>query len=243
MKPSRRMWHGVPLRPDHMALRVVLAVAVVALGVAIALPAIADTGCRPGAPPPGAASKDVSDIYGQPATLWLTNLIVGIATAQGYGEAAIHSASPIERRALLIDAQQDSNHQIIVDAGREAHLYTVSGCTITPVIDEAGACRSLAHCQAGMPFLFDMGHRAGNGDGIGCSDLGDGRHLVELLPKNDNGQRTVRRTEIELNGATATIGQSDTVTATSDQDRAWTTAHTISCGDLTIARDGLPATD
>jgi hypothetical protein len=54
---------------------------------------------------------------------------------------------------------------------------------------------------------------------------------------------TVRRTEIDLNGATATIGQSDTVTATSDQDRAWTTAHTISCGDLTIARDGLPPAD
>jgi hypothetical protein len=92
-----------------------------------------------------------------------------------------------------------------------------------------------------MPFLFDMGHRAGNGDGIGCSDLGAGRHLVELLPKNDNDQLTVRRTEIVLNGATATTGRSDTVTATSDQDPAWTTARTITCGDLTIDRDGLNA--
>ena len=91
-----------------------------------------------------------------------------------------------------------------------------------------------------MPFLFDMGHRAGNGDGIGCSDLGDGRHLVELLPKNNNGQLTVRRTEIDLNGATATIGRSDTVTATSDQDPGWTTAHTVSCGEETIDRDGVP---
>jgi hypothetical protein len=72
----------------------------------------------------GAPSKDISDVYGQPATPWLTNVIVGITTNQGYGEAAIPSASPIVRRALLIDAQQDGNHQIIVDAGREAHLYT-----------------------------------------------------------------------------------------------------------------------
>jgi hypothetical protein len=236
---ARQTLRAVVLRPDPMALRVFLAVAVAALGAVIAPRAIADPGCGPGGPPPGAASKDVSDVYGQPATLWITNLIVGITTNQGYGETAIQSPSPLQRRALLIDAQQDGNHQIIVDAGREAHLYTVSGCTITPVIDQAGACLSYAQCQPGTPFLFDLGHRAGNGDGIGCSDLGDGRHLVQLLPKNDNGQWTVRRTEIDLNGATATIGRSDTVTATSDKDPTWTTSDTISCGDLTIARDGL----
>jgi hypothetical protein len=240
---ARQTLRAVVLRPDPMALRGFLAVAVAALGVVIAPGAIADTGCGPGGPPPGAASKDVSDVYGQAATLWLTNLIVGITTNQGYGEAAIPSASPIARKALFIDAQQDGNHQIIVDAGREAHLYTASGCTVTPVIDQAGACLSLAHCQPGTPFLFDMGHRAGNGDGIGCSDLGDGRHLVALLPKNDNGQWNVRRTQIDLNGATATIGRSDTVTATSDKDPTWTTAQTISCGDLTIARHGLSAGD
>jgi hypothetical protein len=240
---ARLVLRAVVLRPGLSALRVFLAVAVAAIGVVIAPRAIADTGCGPGGPPPGAASKDVSDVYGQPATLWLTNLMVGITTNQGYGEAAIPSPSPLRRRALLIDAQQDGNHQIIVDAGREAHLYTVSGCTITPVVDQAGACLSLAQCRPGIPFLFDMGHRAGNGDGIGCSDLGDGRHLVQLLPKNDNGQWTVRRTEIDLNGATATTGRFDAVTASSVEDPTWTTAHTISCGDLTIAQDGLWAGD
>jgi hypothetical protein len=53
----------------------------------------------------------------------------------------------------------------------------------------------------------------------------------------------VRRTEIDLNGATATIGRSDTVGATSDQDPAWTTAGQISCGGLTMERDGLWAHD
>jgi hypothetical protein len=153
-----------------MTLRAVLIVAIAALGVVIAPGTIADAGCGPGGPPPGAASKPVGDVYGQPATLWITNQIVGITTAQGYGEAAIQSPSPLQREALLIDAQQDGNHQIIVDTGREAHLYTVSGCTITTVVDQQGA-----------PFVFDIGHRRGNGDGVGCSDLGDGRHLVGLL--------------------------------------------------------------
>jgi hypothetical protein len=210
-----------------------LAIAMASFGVLVAPPATADAACGPGGPPPGAASKDVSDAYGQPATMWITNTAVGIATAQGYGEAKIQSPSPLQRWALLIDAQQDGNHQIIVDAGREAILYAVSGCTITPVVDRQGAS-----------FRFDLGHRRGNGDGIGCSDLGDGRHLVGLLQlrnEQDHPLMTVRRTEIDLNGATATIGRSDTVTATSLQDPAWTTASGITCGDLSMLRDGVQA--
>ncbi|HTQ18972.1 MAG TPA: hypothetical protein VML93_16945, partial [Mycobacterium sp.] len=94
---------------------------------------------------------------------------------------------PSSARRCSSTPSKDGNHQIIVDAGREAHLYAVSGCTITPVIDESGARLALARCQPGMPFLFDMGHRAGNGDGIGCDDMGAGRRLVALLPKADNG--------------------------------------------------------
>jgi hypothetical protein len=219
-----------PRRPTVLAWAIPLAVVGTALGVGVAPRAIADTGCGPGGPPPGAASKDISGVYGQPATLWLTDLTVGITTARGYGEAAVRSPSPLQRRALLIDAQHDGNHQIIVDTGRDAPLYTVSGCTITPVVDQQGA-----------PFHFDLGHRQGNGDGIGCSDLGDGRRLVGLLAVQDGDGMSVRRTEIDLNGATATIGRSDTVTASSDQDPAWTTAHDISCGDRSIRQNGLRA--
>lgn len=202
-------------------------------GVVIAPPAMADAACGPGGPPPGAAGKDVSAAYGQPATLWITNTAVGIATAEGYGEAKILSASPLQRSALLIDAQQDGSHQIIVDAGREAILYAVSGCTITPVADRQGAS-----------FRFDLGHRRGNGDGVGCSDLGDGRRLVGLLQlrdEQDNPVMAVRRTEIDLNDATATIGRSDTVPVSSDHDPAWTTASGISCGELTMRKDGVQA--
>jgi hypothetical protein len=210
---------------------VLLAVAIAALGIVIAPAAIADSRCGPGGPPPGAATKDVSATYGQPATLWITDFIVGITTAQGSGKAAIETASPLSPQAVLIDAQQDGTHQIIVDTGREAILYVVSGCTITPAVD-----------RSGVSFRFDIDHRRGNGDGVGCSDLGDGRRLVGLLQLRDEQDQplwAVRRTEINLNGATATIGRSDTVTATSPQDPAWTTAAGISCGDVTMTRDGV----
>jgi hypothetical protein len=214
-------------------LSLLLASVMASFGVVIAPPAIADVGCGPGGPPPGAASKDVSDVYGRPATLWITDTAVGIAIAQGRGQAEIASASPLERSALLIDAQQDGNHQIIVDTGRDAILYAVSGCTITPFVDPQG-----------RPFRFDRGNRQGSGDGVGCSDLGDGRRLVGLLQLRDEDGTpllTVRRTAIDLYGATATIGRSDRVTATSIQDPAWSTAGDISCGDLTMKGDGVQA--
>jgi hypothetical protein len=215
------------------SLSVLLAVVVASLGVVMVPPAVAHAGCAPGGPPPGATGKDVTDSYGQPATLWITNTTVGIATADGYGEAEIRSASPLRRSALLIDAQLDGNHQIIVDAGREAILYSVYGCTITPVVGPQGTS-----------FWFDLGHRRGKGDGIGCTDFGDGRRLVGLLQVRDGEDKPllrVRRTQIDLNGATATIGRSDTVSAVSEEDPAWRTAATITCGDLTMQRDGVQA--
>lgn len=220
------------MRPHHL-LVAAAAVALTALAVPVVPRAVADDGCGSAAAPPSdAAAKDIGAVFGQPATLWLTNSIVGISTAQGYGQAPITSASPLPRSALLVDAHQDGNHQLIVDTGRAGLLYTVSGCTITPVVNERGA-----------PFLFDIGHRSGLGDGVGCSDLGDGRHLVQLLRLHNatDPRLTVRRTEIEVNGSTATTGRSDTVIATSEQDPVWTAATDISCGDLTIARDGVTA--
>jgi hypothetical protein len=198
-----------------MTLRVGVIVATAALGV-LATPsaAVADAGCRPGGPPPGAVTTNASAVYGQPATLWIANdVTVGITTADGTGTASIHTASPIPTQALLIDAQQDGTHQIIADTGREADLYTVSGCNITTVVD-----------QQGKPFQFDIGHRRGTGDGYGCADLGHGPHLIGYLNLPDQ-PGMMRRTEIDLNGATASIGGSDTVPTNSD----------LSCGGVTVA--------
>jgi hypothetical protein len=82
----------------------------------------------------------------------------------------------------------------------------------------------------------------GQPDTLGCSDLGppsQGRQLVGLQAQQDGDQWTVRRTEIGIDGTTASIGRSDTVTATSAQDPAVTSAQTISCGDVSIDKDGV----
>jgi hypothetical protein len=222
------------MNKNRLGIIAAAGIAATALGVLTAPAAAADANCTPtGGPPADATSKDVSDVYGQPATLWVSDTTVGITTAQGTGEAAIETPSPLQRSAFLLDAKGDGHHQIIVDTGREAILYVVSGCTITRAVAEDGG-----------PFVLDIGHRRGLGDGVGCSDLGDGRHLAQLLQLRDDLDRPlmmVRRTEIDLIGSTATTGRSDTFTATSEHDPAWTSAADISCGDRDMANDGVAA--
>ncbi|ORW92615.1 hypothetical protein AWB92_15560 [Mycobacterium sp. IEC1808] len=221
----------------------VVTLLVAALGVPPAR-SFAATGCAPGGDPPpsGAAQRKVGDIDwdGQPDTLWVgqfrdggrTARVAGVTTASGANSGVeIASASPIPLSALAFDAQQDGQHQIIVSDGRSARLYVFADCRLQAAADNQGA-----------PFLFDLANLRGNGTGIGCSDLGPpspGRHLVGLQALNQDGQWTVRRTEINLNGTLATIGKSDTVAATSAQDPAVISAQTISCGDLTISKDGV----
>jgi hypothetical protein len=225
-------------------LLLVVTLLVAVLGVPPAR-SLAATGCAPGgAPPPaGASMRKVSDLDwdGQPDTLWVgqfrdgsgrTDRIAGVTTASGANSGVqVSSASPIPLTALAIDAQQDGQHQVIVSDGRGAHLYVFADCRLQAAADNEGA-----------PFLFDLQDLRDNGTGIGCSDLGPpsaGRHLVGLRALNNDGQWTVRRTEIDVNGTLATIGQSDTVTATSAQDPVVVSAQTISCGDLTISKDGV----
>ena len=201
-------------------------------------------GCAPtGASPPADVSqRKVSDLDwdGRPDTLWVGQVrdadghidrVVGVTTASGaMSEVQVSSATPIPLSALAIDAQQDGQHQIVVSDGRSAHLYVFANCRLETAADNQGA-----------PFLFDLQNLRDHGTGVGCSDLGPpstGRHLVGLQATN-TGQWTVRRTEIDLNGTLATIGESDTVAAASAQDPAVTSAQTISCGNLTIARDGV----
>ncbi len=205
-------------------------------------------GCTPtGAPPPAdAAQRKVRDLDwdGRPDTLWVAqsrdgspssqghiDRVVGVTTASGdNAQVEVASASPIPLAALAIDAQQDGQHQIIVSDGRSAQLYVFADCKLQTVADNQGA-----------PFLFDLQNLRDHGTGVGCGDVGPsspGRHLVGLQALNE-GLWTVRRTEIDLNGTLATIGPSDTVTAASAQDPAVISAQTISCGDLTLAKDGV----
>ena len=136
--------------------------------------------------------------------------------------------------ALAIDAQKDGGNQIIVSDGRSARLYTFADCrhaAIRAAAERAMAGRFCSICRI----------CATTGTGVGCSDLGDGRHLVGLQAVTNSGQWTVRRTEIDLNGPNGRSlpGSPIPSTATSAQDPAVTSAQTISCGDLTIGQDGV----
>lgn len=222
-------------------LRVLLAVALMA-GVLTAAPASADAGCPPGGVvlPPGTVQRQVDDLDGDglPDALWIgtvrgsdgaTNRFVGVSTASGaHTDVQIMSASPIPLAALAIDAENNGQHQIIVSDHRGAYPYVFAGCEIRTVVDNEGA-----------PFVFDLQNRRDRGTGVGCSDLGDGRHLVGLQALPDGDRWTVHRTAVDLNGTLASIGRSDTVTATSAQDPVVTSAQTITCGDLTIDQDGV----
>ena len=226
-------------------MRPVLLVSLLALSawVGITPAAGAVAGCPAGGTPPpvGAAQRQVANLDGGdgPSTLWVgqfrdgdghSNRVVGVSTASGANsDVQISSASPMPLTALAIDAQDNGGNQIIVSDGRSARLYTFAACRLQAVVDREGA-----------PFVFDLQNLRDHGTGVGCSDLGNGRRLVGLQALQTNtGPWTVRRTEIDLNGTVATIGPSDTVTATSAQDPAVTSAQTISCGDHTIGQDGV----
>lgn len=221
--------------------RAVLVAALIA-GVLTAPSASADDGCAPGGtpPPPGTVQRQVDDLDGDglPDALWIskvrgadgaTHRFVGVSTASGANtDVQVESASPIPLTALAIDAQNNGQHQIIVSDQRGAYLYVFAGCKIRGVVDDHGA-----------RFVFDLQNLRDRGTGVGCSDLGEGRRLVQLQALQDGNQWTVRRTAVELNGTVASIGRSDTVTATSAQDPVVASAHTITCGNLTIDQDGV----
>lgn len=208
-------------------IRALVAAALMTLsGVVVCAAPASAQGCAPTAPPPGAATRPVGPLDGQPATLWVsTDGYVGIT---GYGSVQVANAGPLPLQAMVIDAEENGKHQLIVSNGRGAHLYEVSACQISAFTDPES-----------QPFLFDMENLRGTGTGIGCSDLGDGRHLVGLQAVMDNTYWTVRRTQINLDGTIATVGRSDSITAPSAQDPAVTSAQTISCGDQTISADGV----
>lgn len=178
-------------------------------------PAQADPMCNPGGPPDGAATRP----FGA-GTVWVSpNGLVGITTTEGTGSLRVPSASPMPIQALVVDAENNGRRELIVSDGRAAFLYLVDGCRIEPVFDGQG-----------RSFVFDLQNLRDAGTGVGCEDLGGGRRLVALQTLGDGSQ--MRRTEITINGNTAAAGRSDVVGGTP-------AASTITCGEQTMAGDGV----
>lgn len=198
--------------------------AIIAAAVMNAPAAQADPFCTGDGPPPGSASKPYDG-----GTLWISpDGLIGVTTAGGNGRVRVPSASPMPLQAMVVDAGANGQQQLIVSDGRGAHLFVLAGCKISEAYDGQGD-----------PFVFDLQNLRGNGTGVGCGDLGDGPHLIGLQALPDGAGYTVHRTEVDLDGFTATLGRSDTVSGTSREDPVVASAMTISCGVQTMAQNGV----
>lgn len=176
-------------------------------------PAQANPLCNSDGQPADAATRPYDG-----GVVWISgNGLIGVTTPDGVGSVRVPSASPMPLQAMVVDAENNGQHQLIVSNGRSAHLFALTHCWILTLFDGQGE-----------PFVFDLQNLRGKGTGVGCEDLGDGRHLVALQSVPDG----VNRTQINLDGTSALPGRSDTVP--SDPS-----AQTITCGDQTMANNGV----
>ena len=159
---------------------------------------------------------------------------IAVTTASGatFGIDFV-SASPINRSALFGDADGNGRIVMIVSDGREAFLYVVRRCAITPVTNPEG-----------RQYTFDLGLRYGNGTGVGCLMFPGiaGQTLVGLkLVRNPNNgdPESVTETQILIRGATARNGKSFTAKATDRSLPLIQRADQITCGEQTFGTSGV----
>lgn len=191
--------------------------------------------------PAGVVSNLTIDVDGdgKADTEWIQTdsggqVLLGITTASGatFG-AHFSSASPIARSMLVADATGNGEIVALAGDGRQANLFVVDGCHLTPATNDQGS-----------QYTFDLGFGA-YGTGIGCSQVvgTSGRQLVGLkLNLDASGNPTsVDRTVVQLDGTRATNGPSDSidVRGRAVSDPAVTTAREITCATRTLSADGV----
>ena len=170
----------------------------------------------------GDGTPDTAWIATQPAADGSTEF--GVQTASGDAIAAdLQSASPVARSLLVADVTGHGELVALVSDGRQVALYAISDCSIVPVQDAQG-----------QQYSFDLGF-TGYGTGVGCADV-DGDGVRDLVGLQADGT-SITSTAVELDGPHATNGPSTTTTdATAAQ---LDLAHQVTCGDLTLAADGV----
>jgi len=148
----------------------------------------------------------------------------GVQTASGDAISAdVQSASPIARSLLVADVTGTGELVALVSDGRQVLLYAISDCSIVPVQNAQG-----------QQYAFDLGF-TGFGTGVGCADV-DGDGVRDLVGLQADGT-SITSTVVTLAGPKATNGTSRTsADATAAQLAA---AHQVTCGDLTLAADGV----
>ncbi|WP_127784428.1 hypothetical protein [Rhodococcus sp. X156] len=170
---------------------------------------------------------------GRRDTGWLDRgTTLGITTASGATfSLPVDLAGGGSRSALVADPDgRGSTIAALVSDGRTVELFVVRNCGLFP-----------AHNAQGETYRFDLGLR-GNGTGVGCSQVqgSSGRTLVGLNQRlDDSGQSVdVTRTQVLIEGTSARNGASDTVAALPGSGAA-DTASGVTCGDLSMATDGI----
>src|SRR5947209_2369138 len=116
----------------------------------------------------------------------------------------VSSASPVARSVLFADVTGHGEVIALGSDGRQVQLYAVSQCQLVPVKNAQG-----------QQYAFDLGF-TGYGTGVGCVDANrDGTtDLVGLKYVPDpQGEGTIQRTIVTLNGPHARNGATDTVPA------------------------------
>jgi hypothetical protein len=188
--------------------------------------------------PSGAQTKQTIDVDGdgRPDTEWIATtpdgdggVPFGVRTASGAVlTATINSASPVARSVMFADVTGHGEVIALASDGRQVLLYAVSGCEIV-------AEKNLQ----GKQYAFDLGF-TGYGTGVGCVDAnGDGTtDLVGLdyVPESQ-GEGTIKRTIVTLDGPDARNGATDTVPA-SNANLAQE-AQSVTCGDQTLTANGV----
>jgi hypothetical protein len=188
--------------------------------------------------PQGAQSKQTVDVDGdgRADTEWIATspdsgggVPFGVRTASGaVFSATISSASPIARSVMFADVTGHGEIIALASDGRQVLLYAVSDCQIIPEKN-----------LQGQQYAFDLGF-TGFGTGVGCVDAnGDGTtDLVGLtFVAEPQGQGTIQRTIVQLQGPNARNGATDTVPA-SNANLA-DEARSVGCGDRTLQTDGV----
>ncbi|PWD51565.1 hypothetical protein C8046_13860 [Serinibacter arcticus] len=190
-------------------------------------------------PPPGAAVAEIVDVDGdgRPDSAWITagaDRAIGVTTASGATfSAPISSASPIPASAVVGSvATTDAGDApvVLVDLGREAQVFALTGCAVTQTVDDAG-----------QPYVFDRGF-GGQGTGVGCSDVDGAPRLAGLLAEETSDGWTVTRTLIDLSDGARLAGNGSVevvATAAAADDPVVTTAQEVSCGDQVAGAGGL----
>lgn len=200
----------------------------------------AAAGCAPNSAtaPAGADVVTVIDVDGdgRPDQAWLSagaDRELGITTASGATfSTTIDSASPVPASAIVNRVQRDQIPIALVDLGREALVYSLAGCAVTPVANAQGA-----------PYTFDRGF-SGGGTGVGCSTDAGALRLAGLnAVADDAGTYTVTRTFVDLDAdgrhATNAAPEQVAIGAAADEPVV-TTAQEVSCGDLVAGTDAGP---